>query len=100
MAAQQSYLINGKDSEIIQLYIELLITTTTVIDTMFSAATVFNRAFTATPKVIGTNAPRAGAITTAIPTTTGISLYVRGLSGATLADGTLLVNATVEGRLA
>lgn len=100
MAAQQTYLIEGKDSEVVDLYVELSITTTSVVDTTFSAVTVFNRAFSATPYVQGVNAPRAGALPNAIPTPTGISLYVRGFSGAALADGQLLVSATLQGRLA
>lgn len=100
MAAQQTYLIEGKDSEVVNLYIELSITTATTIDVIASAATVFNRAFSATPKVLGTNAPRSGALVTADPTLTGISLYVRGFSGSALAAGQLLCCATLQGRLA
>lgn len=100
MAAQQSYLIEGKDSEVVNLYIELSITTTSVIDTIASAVTVFGRAFTATPKVLGTNCNKFGLSPVAIPTTTYITLYVRGFSGSTMPDGQTLVSATLQGRLA
>lgn len=100
MAAQQQALIEGKDSEIINLYVELSITTVATIDVMASAFTAFTRAFTAVPKVLGTNADQLGAAVTAIPTATGISLYVRGFSGSLLPAGQTLVSATLQGRLA
>lgn len=100
MAAQQTYLIEGKDSEVVNLYVELTITTTSVIDTIASAVTVFGRAFAATPKVLGTNVGEVGLLVNAIVTTTYISLYVRGFSASKMPDSTVLACATLQGRLA
>lgn len=101
MAAQQSFLIEGKDSEVINLYVELSITTVTTIDVLASAFTAFTRAFSAVPKVLGANCPGTpGSHVTAAPTATGITLYVRGFSGSLLSAGQTLVSATLQGRLA
>lgn len=102
MTTTQTYSIEGKDSEVIRLIISMDLTMVNTNNTVVSDYTAFNRAFaTGSPVVNGVNAPRASAIANAIVTTTGISIYVRGLSDATLANGGLLaVTATVEGRLA
>ncbi len=100
MTSSQIYSIEGKDSEVVRLIVKLDLTAVSTANTVISAATTFNRAFAAAPAVYGTNAPRASAISSAIVTTTAISIYVRGLSDALLADGTLQVTATLEGRLA
>jgi hypothetical protein len=65
-----------------------------------SGATVFNRAFTAAPTVIGTNAPTPGIFSSAVATTTGVSIYVHGVSDFARADETCQVTATLQGRLA
>ncbi len=100
MTSSQTYSIEGKDAEVVRLIVKLDLTATSVANTVVSGATTFNRAFSAAPTVIGTNAPKDSAISNAIVTATAISIYVRGLSDAKLNDGTLQVTATVEGRLA
>lgn len=105
MAAQQTRLIDHLDSEVVKIYTEISVTTTTVANTVFSAYSAFasgpiGRAFSAVPKVLGVNAPRASTIVTVEVDADGITFYVRGLSDAVLADGTLLCSATLEGRLA
>jgi hypothetical protein len=100
MANSQLYSIEGKENAVIRQICKVDVTTTTVANTGFSAYLAFSRAYAVAPSVTGINAPRAGAIATCSVTTTGITVYVRGLSDAVLADGTLQVTATVEGRLA
>jgi hypothetical protein len=100
MTSSQIYSINGKDAEVVKLYVSLDLTAVSTANTVVSGFTAFNRAFSAAPVVEGVTAPRASSIANAIATTTGISIYVRGLSDAALADGTLTVTATLEGRLA
>jgi hypothetical protein len=101
MTNTQIYSIEGKDSEVVRLIVSLDMTMVNTSNTVVSEYTAFNRAFSAAPVVVGTNSPRASSIANAITTTTGISIYVRGLSDATLANGgTLAVTATLEGRLA
>lgn len=101
MTTTQTYSIEGKDSEVIRLIVSMDLTMVNTANTVVSDYTAFNRAFAAAPKVIGINAPFASAIANAIATTTGVSVYVRGLSDATLANGgTLAVTACLEGRLA
>jgi len=100
MSSEQIVLIEGKDAEVVNLYVELLITTTSVIDTIASAVTTFNRAFTATPRVIGSGVARNGALVNVKPTLTTVSLYIRGFSANTLADGSEQVYCTLQGRLA
>jgi hypothetical protein len=100
MASSQTYSIEGKDSEVVRLIVKLDLTAVSTANTIVSGATAFNRAFAAAPAVIGTNSPYAGSISNAIATTTAVSIYVRGLSDAKLTDGSLIVTATLEGRLA
>ena len=101
MTTTQIYSILEKDSEVVKLLISMDLTMVNTSNTVVSDYTAFNRAFTAAPFVLGVNAPRASALANAIATTAGISVYVRGLSDATLANGgTLAVTACVEGRLA
>lgn len=102
MTTTFKYSINHKDSEIVKAIISMDLTMVNTSNTVVSDYTVFPRAFaTGSPVVIGVNAPRPSSIANAIATTAGISVYVRGLSDATLADGGLLaVVATIEGRLA
>lgn len=99
MTSSQIYSIEGKDAEIVRLIVKLDLTAVSTANTVVSGATTFNRAFSAAPTVIGTNAPAASTISNAITTATAISIYVRGLSDALMTDGTLQVTATVEGRL-
>lgn len=101
MTTTQIYSIEGKDSEVVRLIISMDLTMVNTANIVVSDYTAFNRAFAAAPTVNGVNAPRASTISNAIVTTTGVSVYVRGLSDAALAaSGTLAVNATLEGRLA
>lgn len=100
MADSQLYSIQGKENSVIRQIIKIDVTTTTVVNTSFSDSITFGRAYSAIPTVLGSNAPRPGAIVNVVPSTTGLSVHVRGLSDAPLADGTLVVTATIEGRLA
>lgn len=102
MTTTQIYSIVGKDSEVVNLIVSMDLTMTNTANIVVSDVTTFNRAFaTGSPVVIGVNAPRPSSIANAIATTTGISIYVRGLSDALLASsGTLAVVACLEGRLA
>ena len=100
MTSSQIYSIEGKDSEVVRLIVKLDLTAVSTANTVISGMTVFNRAFSATPVVNGINSPNASSIANAIVSTTGICIYVRGLSDALLTDGTLQVTATLEGRLA
>ncbi len=102
MTTTQKYSIEGKDSEVIRLIVSMDLTMVNTSNTVVSDVTTFNRAFaTGDPVVTGVNAPRPSSIANAIVTTTAISVYVRGLSDATLANGGLLaVTACMEGRLA
>lgn len=101
MTTTYTYSIEGKDSEIVRAIVSMDLTMVNTANTVVSDVTTFPRAFSAAPKVIGVNAPRPSSIANAIATTTAISVYVRGLSDATLADGGLLaVTACLEGRLA
>lgn len=102
MTTTQTYSIEGKDAEVVRLIVSMDLTMANTANTVVSDYTAYNRAFaTGSPVVIGINSPRASSIANAITTTSGISVYVRGLSDATLANGgTLAVVACVEGRLA
>ena len=100
MTNSQLYSIVGKDNEVVQQICKIDILTTTVANTNPCAALTFDRAYTVAPSVVGINAPRAGAFANAVPSTTGVTAWVRGLSDSLLADGTLQVTVTLEGRLA
>ena len=101
MAAQQKFLSEGMDASVRKLYVELSVTCTSLSNVAASAYTAFERAFVATPKVIGVNAPRAeGPIVTVVPTATGVSFYVNGWKDGIKPDAALLVSATLEGYLA
>lgn len=100
MANSQKYSIVGKDNEVVEQICKIDVTTTSVANTVPCAVLTFNRAYTAAPSVTGINAPRASTVANAIATATAICVWVRGLSDAVLADGTLQVTATVQGRLA
>lgn len=101
MTTTYTYSIEGKDSEVVRAIVSMDLTMVNTSNTVVSDVTTFPRAFSAAPVVIGVNAPRPSAIANAITTTTEISVYVRGLSDATLANGgTLAVTACIEGRLA
>lgn len=102
MTTTYTYNIEGKDSEVVRAIVSMDLTMVNTSNTVVSDYTAFPRAFaTGSPVVVGINSPRASSIANAIVTTTGISVYVRGLSDATLADGGLLaVKACIEGRLA
>jgi hypothetical protein len=100
MTNSQKYSIVGKDNEVVNQICKIDVLTTTVANTVPCAVLTFNRGYTAVPSVVGINAPRASTIANAIATSVGICVWVRGLSDALLADGTLQVTAVVEGRLA
>ncbi|MDQ2999884.1 MAG: hypothetical protein M3Y08_01285 [Fibrobacterota bacterium] len=102
MATTYTYSIEGKDSEVVRAIVSMDLTMASTLNIVVSDYTAFPRAFaTGSPVVVGVNAPRASSIANAIVTTTGISVYVRGLSDAALAaSGALAVVACVEGRLA
>lgn len=101
MAAQQTFLAEGKDTGVRKLYVELSVTCTSLSNVTASAYTAFARAFRSVPKVLGLNAPRAGGvIVNCIPTAAGVSFYVDGWQDGVKPDGALLVCATLEGYLA
>lgn len=101
MTNTYTYSIEGKDSEVVRAIVSMDMTMVNTANTVVSDVTTFPRAFSAAPVIIGAHAPRPSAIANAIATTTAISIYVRGLSDATLANGgTLAVTACIEGRLA
>ena len=100
MTSFQKYSIEGKDAEIVRLVCGIDILTTTVANTVPCASLTFNRAFTAAPYVIGSNSTRPSTFVNAAPTTTQVTAWVRGLSDALMADATLQVTVTLEGRLA
>lgn len=100
MTSSQIYSIEGKDSEVVRLIVKLDMTAVSTLNVIVSGATVFNRAFAAAPTVIGTNLPLTNGSSNAITTTTGVSIYFRGFSDSAMADGTVQVTATLEGRLA
>lgn len=101
MTTTYTYSIEGKDTEVVRANISMDMTMVNTANISVSDYTVFPRAFAAAPFVVGTNAPRKSAISNAITTTTGISIYVRGLSDDALgSSGILAVSACVEGRLA
>lgn len=100
MTSSQQYSIEGKDAEVIRLIVKLDMTSVSTVNTVVSGATTFNRAFAAAPTVIGTNAPLSSVSSSAIATTTGVSIYFRGFSDIELDDETVQVTATLEGRLA
>jgi hypothetical protein len=100
MAAQQTQLTENHTGQTIRKYIELLITTTTVANSTFSAYTAFTRAFSAAPRVIGVNSADPQGHPSAASSAAGITIYVHGAIAANLPDGTVLVSATVEGELA
>jgi hypothetical protein len=102
MTTTYTYSIEGKDSEIVRAIVSMDLTMVNTQNTVVSDVTTFPRAFaTGSPVVVGVNAPRPSSIVNAIVTTTAISMYVRGLSDATLANGGVLaVTALLEGRLA
>lgn len=100
MTSSQTYSIEGKDSEVIRLIVKLDMTAVSTVNVIVSGATTFNRAFAAAPTVIGTNVPLSSATSTAITTTTAVSIYFRGFSDSAHADGTVQAVATLEGRLA
>lgn len=100
MASSQTYSIEGKDAEVVRLIVKLDMTAVSTVNTIVSGATTFNRAFAAAPTVIGTNAPLSSVASSAIATTTAVSIYFRGFSDSAHADGTVTVTATLEGRLA
>lgn len=102
MTNTYTYSIVNKDTECVRANISMDMTMVNTANMSVSDYTVFPRAYaTGWPVVVGTNAPRKSAISNAIVTTTGISIYVRGLSDDALAaSGLLAVSATIEGRLA
>ena len=99
MTNSQKYSIVGKDNEVVRQICKIDVTTTTVVNTVPCAALTFNRGYTDVPEIVGINAPRNSSIANAIATSVAICVWVRGLSDAPLADGTLQITAVVEGRL-
>ncbi len=99
MTSTQQYSIEGKDSEIVTLFVKLDLALVAAANTTVSAVTVFNRAFAAAPTVIGTNAPTPGVFSSAIATATAVSIYVNGVSDFARAAETCQVTCTLQGRL-
>lgn len=84
-----------------QLHLLVTVTTTSVINTTFTANETFDRAFLSgtTPKVMGTNVRRAGSGGGAdvIANATSMSVYLRNGSPSTFTDGDVVVEVTIEG---
>lgn len=87
---------NGMD----QIHVALTVTTTSVINTTFSQTGTFQRAFEVAPLVMGLNTDRPGVQANARVTATGIQVYIRSNSPSIIADGSVVVTATLEGRVA
>ena len=84
-----------------QLYCLVSVTTTSVINTTFTANETFSRAFLSgtTPKVMGSNVRGAGVGTAnVIATATTMSVYLRNGSPSRYTDGTVVVEVTLEGQ--
>lgn len=81
-------------------HLTISITTTSIVNTTFSTYAAFARAYSAAPNVLGVNSDKPGAPVNATVTTAGITLYIRGTSPTTLTDGTAVVTASIEGKLA
>lgn len=99
MAIEQSILAWRNDATD-QLHLLFSVTTTSVVNSTFSANHTFSRAFLSgtTPKVMGLNARKVGAGgVSAIANATAMSVYVRGASPSGLADETVVVEVTLEG---
>jgi hypothetical protein len=99
MTSTQKYLSEGKDTGIKRIHVSLDITSTSLSNVSVSGYTAFTRAFDGIPKVLGTNCDAFGVISVAVPTSIGISLYGTGYKDGLKPDGTLVITATLEGRL-
>lgn len=83
-----------------QLHMLVTVTTTSVVNTVFTTNVTFDRAFLSgtQPKVMGTNVRRAGsAAANVIANATAMSVYVRNGSPGTYTDGDVGVEVTIEG---
>lgn len=83
-----------------QLHLLVTVTTTSVVNTTFTANVTFDRAFLSgtQPKVMGSNVRRAGADgANVISNATSMSVYLRNGSPGTFTDGDVGVEVTIEG---
>lgn len=103
MAAQQKKIgIAGTIPGTHVKYVELTITSSTIGTLPYSAYTAFGETYdTGYPLVLGTNTVTdPDAITSAAPTTTGVTLYLTAATRTSLPDGAVLVSALLYGKLA
>jgi hypothetical protein len=104
MASFGKYTIqNIKNDAVQQFQLSFSMTTTSVSATIVSNSATFDRAFSATPKIIGWSVDSDGSAGTVgvVPgfalNATAMSVYIRGGSPTTLGDGTRVVTVTLEG---
>ncbi len=108
MASFGKYTVQNLKNDAVQQYqLSFSLTTTSVSATTVSASTTFDRAFSATPKIIGWWASSSGNVTAAtadIGVAPGFALnastmavYIRGGSPTVLGDNTVVVTVTLEG---
>jgi hypothetical protein len=103
MAAQQKVLMQLKEGQFVQVYVELSVTVGSVSTGIYSTYTAFSvngRSFASTPRVIGVNGINAYCSYAAIPTSVGVTLTARPRLENDVADAAVLVSATLEGQLA
>lgn len=84
-----------------QLHCLVTVTTTSVVNTTFTANETFSRAWLSgtDQKVMGSNVRRAGAQGAAvISDATSMSVYLRNGSPSVYTDGTVVVEVTIEGQ--
>lgn len=99
MTSQVKYLSEGKDTGVKRVYVQLDMTSTSLSNVSVSGYTAFERTFDGIPKVLGVNSTSFGVIAVAVPTSIGVSLYGTGYKDGLKPDGTLVVTATLEGKL-
>lgn len=99
MASMVKYLSEGKETGVKRVYVELDMTSTSLSNVSVSGYTVFERTFDGVPKVLGVNARSFGVHANAVPTSIGVSLYGTGYRDGLKPDGTLVIEATLEGKL-
>jgi len=99
MAEQTSLGFGTSGVGIQNFYIELDLAMTTVAGADISAYTAFDRAFSAAPKILGSNTVTSGAGAWAVADTDGITIHSYQAS-TDAPDATVAVSAFISGKLA
>lgn len=99
MTSFKKYLSEGKDTGVKRVFVSLDITSTSLSNVSVSGYTAFERQFDGIPKVLGVNCDAFGVTSVAVATSLGVSLYGTGYKDGLKPDGTLVVTATLEGKL-